>query len=397
MTRMQQSFKDIKYIIGSPQIVKQMQNIPCMIPFDDRIIVFLNSLSSRILKSRSHYSDLVTFAFWCRTASILCFKQKYNFKEFRLGRGVVFQSTPSNVAINCAFSFAVALLAGNPNIVRLPGKEFVQVELFTKAVKETLKEYPEMIPYIVFVKFPTIRNIIDYFSSMCATRVIWGGDITVSEIRKSPLSPRANEITFADRHSILILDAGAVLMTDQINTLVSRFYNDTFFSDQNACTSPRIIIWVGNNKKRAQERFWDAVHDMVKEKYTLTPIQVVGKLAAFYFVGSKKNLSLVNMNDNYIFRIKVNSLDTDLPEMKYNSGFFFEYDAGCLEEILPVCSGKCQTVTYFGSIKEDIVSLIRKNAPKGIDRVVPVGESMDFSTIWDGYDLIREMSRIVNI
>jgi hypothetical protein len=31
----------------------------------------------------------------------------------------------------------------------------------------------------------------------------------------------------------------------------------------------------------------------------------------------------------------------------------------------------------------------------GIDRVVPVGKALDIGVIWDGYDLIRSMSRIV--
>lgn len=32
---------------------------------------------------------------------------------------------------------------------------------------------------------------------------------------------------------------------------------------------------------------------------------------------------------------------------------------------------------------------------KGIDRVVPIGKTMDFDLIWDGYDLVEQMSRIV--
>ena len=61
--------------------------------------------------------------------------------------------------------------------------------------------------------------------------------MTIAEMRKSPLPPRAKEITFADRHSILVLNADAVLKAENIDRLAQDFYNDTFFSDQNACRS----------------------------------------------------------------------------------------------------------------------------------------------------------------
>jgi hypothetical protein len=54
-------------------------------------------------------------------------------------------------------------------------------------------------------------------------------------------------------------------------------------------------------------------------------------------------------------------------------------------------------MTYYGVDKKKIEEFLENNRPKGIDRVVPMGRSMDFSLIWDGYDLIRQMSRRVKI
>jgi hypothetical protein len=31
----------------------------------------------------------------------------------------------------------------------------------------------------------------------------------------------------------------------------------------------------------------------------------------------------------------------------------------------------------------------------GVDRIVPVGKTMELSFIWDGYDMIETMSRVV--
>ena len=299
--------------------------------------------------------------------------------------------------VNCAFSFAAGLLAGNPNIVRLPAKDFPQVALICDAVKEILEEQPDMRPYLVFVRYAHSKEISDYFSGVCATRIVWGGDQTIEHMRQSPLSPRAKEITFADRHSILALNAEAVLKEENTSRMAQDFYNDTFFSDQNACTSPRIIIWLGKDKEKAKEKFWTAVYKLVKDKYTLAPVQAVGKLAAFYRASAQKDIRLLPHLDNFIYRLKVENLDVDLPSLKYNSGFFFEYDAGSLKEIAAVCSNKCQTMTYFGINKNDIVDFIQTVAPQGVDRVVPMGKSMDFTLVWDGYDLIRELSRVVKV
>lgn len=393
---MPQSFNELTYVVGTPETIEAMRSVPAMLPFSDKAVTFLNAVSAKLLKTGKAYSDVVTFAFWCRKAALLTEKAKYETGELRLGRGIAFHSTPSNVPVNCAFSFAAGLLAGNPNIVRLPAKPYAQVDLICAAVKEALDEQPEMKPYVVFVKFPPVQEIADYFSGICATRVVWGGDMTIAEIRKSPLPPRAKEITFADRHSILVLNADAILKTENIDRLAQDFYNDTFFSDQNACTSPRIIVWTGKDKQAAKDKFWTAVHKLVAEKYTLSPVQAVGKLAALYRAAAQKKVRLEPHRDNFIYRIKIDELTADLPDLKYNSGFFFEYDAESLNEIAPVCTNKCQTMTYYGLSKDEIAAFIRSAAPQGVDRAVPMGKSMDFTLVWDGYDLIRDMSRIVN-
>ena len=43
--------------------------------------------------------------------------------------------------------------------------------------------------------------------------------------------------------------------------------------------------------------------------------------------------------------------------------------------------------------KPELKDFIMSNRPKGIDRIVPLGKTLNFSLIWDGYDLIYSMSR----
>lgn len=365
-------------------------------PFEPAVLSFFDELSKLLIKVRKH-SDVATFGFWCRKASLLKELAGYDDLDARLGRGVVFHSTPSNVPVNFAFSFAVGLLAGNANIVRLPGKDFEQVSIIVDAIRKLLGgKHKSLAPYVCFVKYPPDRELHDFFSSVCDVRVIWGGDDTIRELRKSPLNPAATELTFADRYSIAVIDADEYLAAEDKEKIARDFYNDTYFSDQNACTSPRIVFWLGNSAEtlsEAKKVFWDSLGNLAREQYELASVQAAYKLAAFYKVAAVFPVTLVGDNDNYVTRVSVTDADNELMKFKYNSGFFFEQDIHDLEDILPICGKRLQTLAYFGISSDMLTSFIAEHRPKGIDRIVPIGKTMDFSLVWDGYDLICELSK----
>lgn len=394
MIHMRTNFENLEYLVGSNQTIDDMLLARPFAPFADCIVDFLNALSKILMKKGKNFSDIVTFGFWCRKSAILKQKERYDDLSSRIGRGIVFHSTPSNVAVNFAFSFASGLLAGNANIVRLPAKNFEQVEIICECVNDLLKsDFSNLAKYVCMLKYSSDEKITDFMSSICDTRIIWGGDQTIANIRKSPLGPRATEITFADRYSIAVICADEYLKMNNKDNIAINFYNDTYFSDQNACTSPRIIVWVGDEKEKAKEVFWENIEKMVVKEYEMAPVQVVGKLTALFKVGAARKVKLVPQKSQYITRIKADKMSSDLMDYKYNSGFFFEYDANDLSEILPICDKKCQTLTYLGIDPNNIKAFISEYRPDGVDRAVPMGKSMDFDLVWDGYDLIRELSR----
>ena len=381
----------ITYLVGSANIISTMPDVPALPPFDEKVISFLNALSKPLMKYRE-YSDVVTFAFWIRQANINSLRGRFKSNELRLGRGMVFHIAPSNVPVNFAYSMVSALLCGNSNVVRVPSKDFPQVEIITNAITKTLEQHPELKRYIACVRYEHDKEINDLFSSICDVRIIWGGDKTIETLRQSPLQPRSTEITFADRYSIAVIDSDAYLAIEDKRRVAQNFYNDTFFSDQNACTSPRIIIWTGDQIQEAKEQFWQFEHTVVKEKYNFQPIQAVNKLTRAYLDAVAFNdLHIEPHEDNFIYRVKLESL-LGL-NLDNNSGYFYEYDCKHnLLEIKELCnSKKCQTSAYIGE-KEMFTELLSCGI-KGIDRIVPVGTTMDFDLVWDGYDLTHELSR----
>jgi len=398
---MQAIFDKIDFCVGSAEILENMTAQPALPIFSEQTLAFLNALSARLMKSARAFPDVITFAFWCRRAALLREKQGYDAQKRRIGRGISFHIAPSNVPINCAFTMAAGLLAGNATIVRLPSKESPQTQLVAETVRGLLDgEYPDMAPYVALIRYHHDADIMASLSAICDTRVIWGGDDTIRTIRQAPLSPRATEITFADRYSMCVIDAdGYLALTEtEKDRAAADFYNDTYLSDQNACTSPRLIVWLGVKKAMAKEAFWAKATELAKERYPLAGVQTVGKLTAFYTLAAEKEVQLASgINECYAMRVRVTELAPELMDYRYDSGYFLEYDAAGLEVVLPMLTERLQTVSYLGMEGAAIAELVCEYRPRGADRIVPMGQTMEIGLFWDGYDLIERMSRRIEM
>ena len=398
---MQQHFDGVTYVLGSAESEARMADLRPLPVFSEEAVAFLTAFSARILSDAEvkAYPDVVTLGFWCRPAALRQIQKIYDAERNRLGRGIVFHIAPSNVAANFAYSCLAAFLAGNASVVRLPSKDFPQVDVLCRIFTETLAEFPALFPYFLFVRYGHVQEINEHYSRMCQTRVIWGGDATIDAIRRTVLPPRANEITFADRHSIAVLDADGYLAAADKARIAQDFYNDTYLSDQNACTAPCFVVWLGaaEKVKAAQEVFWSTLHTLVKDRYTLQGVQAVDKLTQLYRLGVHAAARQVPMEDNLITRVCVAELTEELAAYKAGSGFFIEYAAQELAELRPLCGRSCQTLSYYGVERDSLLRAVLAMRPAGVDRIVPMGRTMDFALVWDGVDLIRTMSRVIQM
>ena len=390
---------NIKYLVGTEEIISAMPKCEPLPIFSELAVKGLSALSKILLgKAEARSSpDVMTFAFWCRKASLSEQKRAYEETRFRVGRGMVFHIAPSNVPLNFAYSFVAALLAGNASVVRLPSKDFRQTEMVCEAMHSMLEQVPELRPYIAFIKYGHEQDINDWLSAECDVRVIWGGDRTIGLVRKSQLSARAAEITLADRYSIAVIQSDRYLQAEDKKNIARGFYNDTYYTDQNACTSPCLVIWLGSEIEKAQKIFWEQLHDIARNEYDLQPVQAVDKLVQFCLLASHIPVKIIRGSDNIVNRVLLEKLDEDAANFKGHSGFFMEYKADSLDDMLPICKERCQTVSYFGIEQEEWKEFLCRNAIKGVDRIVPIGTTLDFRLTWDGIDFIRRMSREIDV
>lgn len=391
--------KEISYILGSRYI-----NIKSREPYNEIAINFLSDFSKKLLSNSliKKHSDIITLAFWCRKKNIENLKMKYYENSNRLGLGLIFHIAPSNVPINFMISYIYGLLSGNSNIIRIPSKEFPQTNIILSVIKELIadEKYLSIKESTQFISYQKNDEVTSYFSLLANGRVIWGGDETITHIRKLESAPKSVDITFSDRYSFCILKSDSVLKLDKgsLNQLAQKFYNDTFIMDQNACSSPHLILWQGTNVKEAKKIFWNEVCSIISEKYILSEILSIDKYTKYceFAIDNKAKIDIINYK-NLIYCVQLSFLEAQVTNLRGSGGYFYEYTINNLNEILPIISNKIQTLTYFGFDKDELKDFVINNSLLGIDRIVPIGSALDISLIWDGYDIIKSLSRIIDI
>jgi len=124
----------------------------------------------------------------------------------------------------------------------------------------------------------------------------------------------------------------------------------------------------------------------------------VDKLTSFYLQAAQTAAVEKKIgSDSLIWRVSLEALPKNIDEFRCSGGYFSEYHAKTLDEILPIINKKYQTMSVYGIKKEELQKFVRLHKPGGIDRIVAIGKTLDFSLSWDGYNLIDTLSRNCDI
>ena len=395
--------KDLTYICG----VKNVKNLISK-PFNNQTINFLSELSRLIIQDKKNkiYPDLISFAFWIRSSRIINIKKKIFDLDSKVSKGTIFHISPSNVPLNFAYSFVFGLITGNSNIIKLPNKNFHQVQIFCEIINNLFnkKEFNELKNKNSFIKYNSdISEITKNYSIQSNVRIIWGGDKTVKSVKQFDTSLKNLDIVFSDRTSIAVLNISKDIFKNKIDfaRLAQNFYNDTFLMDQNACSSPHIIIWQGKKKdiNKFQNFFWNSVYKLVKKKYDMPLIASMDKLDLICedSLKYKKYIKKILNHDNFIVRVLLNDSPKDLSLLRGKFGYFYEINSNNLRSIINKLNFKFQTLSYFNIDKNDVHNLLLNNQKYAIDRVVPIGSALEMDFVWDGYDLLNILTRQITI
>ena len=217
-----------------------------------------------------------------------------------------------------------------------------------------------------------------------------------------PMPPHAVELCFPDRWSLAVFSqrAFSALTPEERGALAHRFYNDTYQMDQNACSSPQLVLWLEDGGDPAcRGRWWEAVAAEAAERYPFGPFQAARKLERLCLCAMTMEepavVAVERYQGNLLYVAQLAGLSGNLPSLAGGFGLFFEADLPSLEALAPLLPPKAQTLVCGGLEPAEVAALLARAGARGVDRVVPLGQALEMDTVWDGRDLIAALSRII--
>jgi hypothetical protein len=391
---------------------------------DERIAGFLTRFARTLLAPATarRFPELASLGFFLRKGEITKALSRLDgtgtesswdnhTRVMRFPRGLVFHVPPANVDTIFVYSWALSALAGNHNVVRVSSRSAGAAEAVLDALNAALGEVDADTARAIartqrMVTYDRSDEITGALSLAADLRVVWGGDASVRALRQYPLAPHARDLTFPDRSSFAVVSVRGWQQASEAERkqAVEGFYNDSYWFDQAACSSPRAVFWVGDEPAAAEAaaEFRTLLAGVLGEKRHVTdPAMAVQKRVSAYGAAV----------DGLVTRISFDGAGADangvatlslaepaaLPREWLGAGTFAHGSVRSLAELVPIVVRKDQTVSQFGFDREELFGFARAMAGRGVDRIVPFGSALTFSAIWDGYDLLGEFSRLVTV
>ena len=152
----------------------------------------------------------------------------------------------------------------------------------------------------------------------------------------------------------MLINSKIYLKNKQYLKEAGNFYNDTFLFNQNACTSPRLIYWVGNkkNNQKARNIFWKSLNLFIlknrDENFNSFSIEkLTSELSSAIDLDAYSQK--INNRSKFFSRVLIKKLPLKLESYISSGGFFLEYInseiSGLKKKLL---NHKTQTLTNIG-------------------------------------------------
>jgi len=406
----------VNYLLGVAEataslthVLQDLRAAPAWQPFDTRAVEFVKRFSQKLLTAAGirEHPELAALGHWFRGANLHQLAQKYpndNGDALVVGRGLAFHVAPSNVDSVFMYSWLLSLLAGNVNVVRVSQKASAAQTFLISVLAQTLAEEVGVPVHerIVLLTYPHNDAITGALSDACQLRVVWGGDATVRTLRAIPLRPTATEICFPDRFSACAIEAEALLALNgpELTQLAGRFYNDAFWFAQQACSSPRLVAWVGSPERieAARTRFWAALSKEIelRSPENSAAMSMARLAACFEYAGAAMACpgALSDILHSYPLRLKLEQpLNEDVKAIHCGNGLFLETHVSSLTDLACQFSDREQTLAVHGFTRKQLLEFAMIVPAGAIDRIASIGDALSFSHIWDGQDLVSVFSR----
>ena len=352
--------------------------------------------------------DLLALASWLRRANLVEVARSLGDDPKRVARGLAFHVTPANVDTIAMYSLALSMLAGNRNIVRVSSRAGEAMERICIALDAALAP-AHLAPLragTAVLSWDHDSDATAVCSGACDVRLVWGGDETVAALRALPLRPGANDVAFFDRFSLAAIRTDAWLAAGERerNELARRLYNDSYWFDQQGCSSPRLVVWCGSQPLpvgaavdvASADLFSRLDEQLRAHGYELPLGAVTSKLAWLAGAAIDRPLRSVRTWSNELCVLRLDTL-ADLDRSHPGGGTFLEASVDRLTDLAEWVSVRDQTLAVYGFDHEELSQFVHAAAGRGVDRIVALGEALHFEHRWDGFNMLAELTKQVVI
>jgi hypothetical protein len=348
----------------------------------------------------------VAAAYWMRRAQVERLASDFERRVqaeptvVRVPVGRVFHLAPANVDTLFIYSWALAFLCGNASVVRLSRERTPVVEAMLDAIRAVAREHAVLDAGDRFVTYEHDAAATEAISAWCSHRVIWGGSETVANLRPLALNPHAGERVFGNKFSYSVFAAARYLAadTDERARVASGFFNDLFWFDQMACSSPQVLFWVGNEDEAAPAIGTfetDLQAEVDRRGFVPSAASAVQRRAFAFELAADADVQ-VGLGHPGFVGIRVRETG-GLTRSICGGGLLRHCRLDRLEDLAGFAQEGDQTVTHFGFGADELRGFALLAGSRGVDRIVPVGEALAFDVVWDGYDLIDDFTRRVRM
>lgn len=360
---------------------------------------YIQALSARLLADPicRTMPDLLALGFWFRRQKLTALVQKYHAMPYQfkpLGR--VYHNTPANVDSLFMYPALLSLLCGNSNLLRLSSRAGQSAQVLLTHINALAEQYPEQNAALQFVLAPHNDTDLARHLTQMDGRVLWGSDAAIITQRQQPVPAHCRDLIFSHKMSLTLLDANAVCEAPaaEFQAMTELFSRDHLTYAQQACASAKVVVWLGQTDdiRQAQQRFWPTLIQRSMQQALLTDSDAYQALA-----GAQQ---LLLRSENYqdwqtgqLQRLRITDLDTDMLQLHPGCGLFLELPLQSLNALTPMLNNCHQTLSHWG-IDSKLLSDWYPTVLRGADRLVPLGQSLQFNEVWDGVDLVLQLSRL---
>lgn len=367
------------------------------------MIAMLAAISRAILADpRTRQApQYVALAYWLRRANLERLVASLSAQDrpgqMRTPRGLALHLPPTNVDTIFVYSWAMSVLAGNANVVRLPDTLGDATRSLVSLIATVVAEHGEQ-DRQMFCHYDYGDSLEQQLSALCDLRLVWGGDAKVNAVSRVPIRPDGLSIGFSDRKSLAVIGTAAYAGSDgQVrDALADRFFNDLYWFDQMGCGSPRLLVWVGEPADLANDFYGRLAATAARRDYQAQTSVVISKL-----VRSAELLATGTTDRHLRFGNQLNvsrAVDPDAAlANSHGGGFLCDLVVASASDVADFAGRSLQTVTHYGLDEAMLQGLAARLRGRGGYRVVPIGEALQFDVVWDGLDLFETMTRQIVI